>query len=189
MMNETIRNITARQSVRSYKADPLPKEAVDAILQAGLYAANSKGKQARHICVITNPDTIRELNDLVRSSSDLPGYDKYKPWTSREDYSIVFGSAPMFVIVSGDDTQSSSPMADCGLALGNMFAAAWSLGIGSCWINQLVPLSTEPAARAFFTKLGVPENYHMCGAACFGYPDGEIAPAAPRREGSWTVID
>lgn len=189
MMNETIRTITARQSIRSYREDPIPREAVDAILQAGLYAANSRGHQARHICVITNGEIIARLNDTVRASSNLPGFDKYKEWTAQDSYSIVFGKAPVFVIVSGNGELSSSPEADCGLVLGNMFAAAWSLGIGSCWINQLVPLSEEPGARALFTELGIPRDYRICGGACFGYPAGEKKPAAPRKKESWTLVE
>ena len=45
---------------------------------------------------------------------------------------------------------------DCACALENIFLAAKSLGIGSCWINQLGQTCDDPDVRAFLTKLGVP---------------------------------
>jgi nitroreductase len=185
-MNETIKNILERRSIRKYKSDPVPSEYEKVIIDAGLYAPNSRGTQARHICVITNPDTIESINVAVKKYSQAPGFDKYKPKVSQDSYSIVFQNAPMFVILSGDTdpAQTSSNMADCGLVLGNMFNAAWALGIGSCWINQLVPLSAEPNFRTLVNSLGIPEKYEICGAACFGYPDGNTPVPVPRRDGT-----
>ena len=118
-----------------------------------------------------------------------PGFDKYKSRVSSDSYSIVFHDAPAFAIISGDpDTnRTSSNFADVALVLGNMFNAAWSLGIGSCWINQLVPLSKEPRFREMLTKLGVPTNYEVCGAACFGYPAESIPEPVARIDGTYII--
>lgn len=47
---------------------------------------------------------------------------------------------------------------DCACALQNIFLAAKSLGIGSCWINQLGQTCDDPDVRAFLTGLGIPET-------------------------------
>lgn len=53
------------------------------------------------------------------------------------------------------------------LRSGEYFLAAKSLGIGSCWINQLGQTCDDPDVRAFLTKLGVPESHKVYGCAAW----------------------
>ena len=76
---------------------------------------------------------------------------------------------PTLVIVSNEPTQWWAAM-DCACALENIFLAAKSLGIGSCWINQLRQTCDDPDVRAFLTKLGVPENHKVYGCAAWDMP-------------------
>ena len=55
-----------------------------------------------------------------------------------------------------------------------MFLAAQSLGIGSCWINQLGTTCDDPEVREFITALGVPANHKVYGCVALGYPDSKI---------------
>ena len=71
---------------------------------------------------------------------------------------------------------------DCTLVLGNIFLAAYSLGLGSCWVNQLGILSNEPGFRSTLDALGVPSGNTVYGCACLGYPDGPHPAPPPRRE-------
>lgn len=63
---------------------------------------------------------------------------------------------------------------DCACAIENMFLAAQSLGIGSCWINQLGITCDDPEVREFITALGVPANHKVYGCVALGYPDSKI---------------
>lgn len=78
---------------------------------------------------------------------------------------------------------------DCACALENIFLAAKSLGIGSCWINQLRQTCDDPDVRAFLTKLGVPENHKVYGCAALGYASAD-APVKEKKvkEGTLTII-
>lgn len=49
-----------------------------------------------------------------------------------------------------------------------------SLGIGSCWINQLGTTCDDPEVREFITALGVPANHKVYGCVALGYPDSKI---------------
>jgi nitroreductase len=49
-------------------------------------------------------------------------------------------------------------MPDSALASGNMMLAAHSLGIGSCWLNQLPGLTHMPLIRELLTDLDVPQT-------------------------------
>ena len=61
-----------------------------------------------------------------------------------------------------------------------MFLAAHSLGIGSCWINQLGAACDEPGFRAVLTGLGVPPVNYVYGCGAFGF--AEETPGAPERK-------
>ena len=44
-MNETIKNLLERRSVRGYKEDLVPEEVLNEILEAGEYAPSGMGQQ------------------------------------------------------------------------------------------------------------------------------------------------
>ena len=57
-MNDIIRAMEERRSVRSFKSDMPSKEDIEQIIEAGLYAANGMGKQATITVAITNKELI-----------------------------------------------------------------------------------------------------------------------------------
>lgn len=101
---------------------------------------------------------------------------------------IVANHAPTLVIVSNEPDKWWAGM-DCACALENIFLAAKSLGIGSCWINQLGQTCDDPDVRAFLTKLGVPESHKVYGCAALGYAPAD-APVKEKKvkEGTVTII-
>ena len=76
---------------------------------------------------------------------------------------------------------------DCACAMQNIFLAAKSLGIGSCWINLLGQTCDDPDVRAFLTKLGIPENHRVYGCAALGY--AAAAPVKEKKLAEGTVSD
>jgi nitroreductase len=73
-------------------------------------------------------------------------------------------------------------MPDSALAIGNMMLAAHSLGIGSCWVNQLPGLTHMPLIRELLTELDIPENHVVYGSVVMGYPANDPKPADPRKD-------
>ena len=68
-MNEIIKAMKERRSIRKFKADTPPKADIEQIIEAGLYAANGRGKQA----VITIAVTQKELRDKISSDNCTNG--------------------------------------------------------------------------------------------------------------------
>ena len=60
-MNEVIKAMKERRSIRKFKAEMPPKADLEQIVEAGLYAANGRGRQA----VITIAVTDKELRDKL----------------------------------------------------------------------------------------------------------------------------
>ena len=60
-VNETIKTIINRRSIRKFKPDPVEKDKLDAILEAGTYAPTAMGKQSPVMVVVTDPETVDKL--------------------------------------------------------------------------------------------------------------------------------
>lgn len=169
-MNETIQSILTRRSCKSYQTDKMvPKEIIDQIVIAGLYAANGMGRQAADIIVVTDKETRDKLSQLNAK------YDLQK----RPD---PFYGAPVVlcVVVPKEDYTG---IEDGSLVIGNMLLAAHSLGIGSCWIHRAKQVFEDPEGIGILKKIGFDDSYMGVGNCVLGYPKRESGKAAPRREG------
>lgn len=188
-MNEVIAAILERRSIRSYRDAPIEKDTLDLIVRAGMYAPSSRGIQPWHLTVVTNAGKIAEITAQVKAAILRANVERYLKLAQSDNYSVNFHKAPVFVIISANEAETLCAAEDSSLVLGTMFLAAHSLGVGSCWINQLCCVTDEPDFRAFLTSLGVPETHSVKGAAVFGYPDGPAPKPLPRRENTVNYVD
>ena len=75
MKNNFLSLIKTRRSVRAYKSEFVPSEALDAVLEAGTYAPTGGGHQSPTIIAITDPKYRKEivkLNAEVMGSNTDP---------------------------------------------------------------------------------------------------------------------
>lgn len=163
--NEILENIKARRSVRAYTGQQVSEEDLQAVLEAATYAPSGMHLETWHFTAIQNADKLTELNERIKGSFAKSDEPRLKERGQSKTYCCYY-HAPTLVIVSNEPTQWWAGM-DCACAIENMFLAAHSLGIGSCWINQLGTTCDDPEVRAFITSLGVPErrydNYCQVG--------------------------
>jgi nitroreductase len=174
-MNEVIKAICERRSIRRYKSNPVPREMLNEIIQAGLYAASGMGRQSTMILAITDPATIRKLS---RVNCRIGGWS--------EDFDPFYGAPVVLVVLAKKDTPT--PVCDGSLVLGNLMLAAHSLGLGSCWIHRAREEFEMPEWRNFLHRLGVKDEYIGIGHCIVGYPD-EAPKAAPRAEGRVLYVE
>ena len=62
MMNETLKVLQERRSIRKYKAEQIKDEEMNAILEAGTWAASGKGLQSAVMVVVQDAETISMLS-------------------------------------------------------------------------------------------------------------------------------
>ena len=169
-MNEVIRAIRERRSIRKFKPDMPKREDIDAIINAGLYAASGMGRQSSIIIAVTN----KELRDKIsRDNCKIGGW--------QEGFDPFYG-APVILVVLADKTRPTH-VYDGSLTMGNMMLAAHSLGLGSIWIHRAREEFISEDYRKLLADLGITGDYEGIGHCAIGYVDGEIPPAAPRKEG------
>lgn len=132
--NEILENIKARRSVRAYTGQQVSEEDLQAVLEAATYAPSGMHLETWHFTAIQNADKLTELNERIKGSFAKSDEPRLKERGQSKTYCCYY-HAPTLVIVSNEPTQWWAGM-DCACAIENMFLAAHSLGIGSCWINQ-----------------------------------------------------
>ena len=74
------------------------------------------------------------------------------------------------IIIIVDDRGHRTPFQDAGCAMENMFIAAQSLGLGSCWINQFMTINDEPEVIELLKEIGIDETKMVTALGAFGYP-------------------
>ena len=120
-MNESIKNMIERRSVRGYKPDMIPKEDLDLILEAGTYAATGMGMQSPVIVAVTDNATRDQLSKM---NADVMGTD-----------TDPFYGAPVILVVLANKAVPTH-VYDGSLVMGNLMNAAESLGVASIWIHR-----------------------------------------------------
>lgn len=165
-MNEIMKALLERRSVKKYQDKQVPAEILDQILEAGTYAANGMGAQSPLIVAIQNPETrekLSRMNARVMGTSADPFY-----------------GAPTVVVVLAD-AGSSTCVEDGSLVIGNMMLAAWSLGVNSCWIHRARQEFDSEEGKALLKEWGIEGNYIGVGHCILGYAAGNIPSAKPRK--------
>lgn len=167
-MNETLKTISQRYSCRDYQDKMLTDEELSVILNAGIQAPSAMNRQLCEVFAITDKKIIDELANAIIQVSIERGDEK------PIDHHFTY-HAPILVIVSGPEYDSRRKE-DGSCMLENMFIAATSLQIGSCWINQLRDTQDIDIVRNFLTRLGIPVNHKVVGCAALGYPNQQSVP-------------
>ena len=167
-MNPIIENIRTRRSIRKFKPDMRPREVIDTIIEAGLYAPSGMNTQNTVIVAITDRatrDRLSRANAAVMGSERDPFY-----------------GAPVVLVVLAEKSRRTY-VHDGSLVMGNLMLAAHALGVGSCWIHRAAETFAQPEWKDWLVSLGLEGDYEGIGNCILGYVEGD-APAAPaRREG------
>lgn len=168
-MNDVIKVLKERRSVRKFKGDMPPKDLVDEVIEAGLYAPSGKGQQSAIIIAVTNKD-VRER--LRKDNVKIGGW--------QNDFDPFYG-APVILIVLGKKDWPTH-VYDGSLVMGNLMNAAQAVGLGSIWIHRAKEEFEMPEYKQLLLDLGIDGEWEGIGHCALGYADGPVAEAAPRKD-------
>lgn len=163
-MHDLIKN---RRSCRSFKDSPVPKEKIDQIIDAGLWAASGMGKQSPVIIAVTN----REMRDHIsRVNAEIMGTD-----------TDPFYGAPVILLVIADRSVPTC-VYDGSLVMGNMMLEAENQGLASCWIHRAKQEFDGELGKMLSERLGLSGDYEGIGHLALGFADASPAKPAPRKD-------
>ena len=175
-MNEILKTMKERRSIRKFKPDMPKKEDLEQIVEAGLYAANGRGQQATVTVAVTNKEMRDKISEINRK---IGGWD--------EGFDPFYG-APVILIVLANKN-CNTYIYDGSLVMGNMMLAAHSLGLGSIWIHRAKEEFETEEWRKFLSNLGIEGEWEGIGHCAVGYIDGQLSKAAERKNGRVYWVD
>jgi nitroreductase len=145
--------IKQRHSVRAYKSDPVPEEALQQILEAALSAPSGRNDRPWHLIVVTDPARREALSKL-------------------HEWAFFCAQSPVVMVVCGDPELSGHWwIEDCCAATENAMIQAAALGLGTCWIgvrgSDTRGYEREETVRGI---LGIPESIRVLCIFSLGYP-------------------
>jgi nitroreductase len=146
---EALEAIRKRRSIRRYTGEPIPREDLETIVDAGRLAASGNNRQPWDFIVVTEREMIERL--------------KVASWWMEKAGAII-----ALVL----DPSSRWWLEDGSAAVENMLIAATALGYGSCWLEGY----TLPREDEFKGLLGVPEEKRLLTLVPVGVPAEAPAP-------------
>ena len=188
---EAIRN---RRSIRKYEDKQIPREVLEKIIEAGIYAPNAGGGQRTIICGIHNKEIAERLGKLNLSKFDrnrlAGGFVSEEQPSNIDDPSIkngFYGAPTVCVIFSPDNFLYSIPDAFC--CAENMTLAAYELGISSCIIARGEETFANPLGKELLRKWNIPIDYIPRCFVLLGYINGDYPMPKARKAGRSMIIE
>ncbi len=166
-MAETLITLKTRRSCRAYKPELIEEEKLNAIIEAGTYAATGMGKQSPIIIAVTAKamrDKLSKMNASVMGADMDPFY----------------GAPELLIVLANKDIPTY--VYDGSLVMGNMMNAAADLGVASCWIHRAKEEFESEEGKAILKDLGIEGNYEGIGHLILGYAAKPTPQAAPRKD-------
>jgi nitroreductase len=140
---ELLEAIKGRRSIRKYKTKPIPDEAITTLIEAGTYAPSAGNIQPWHFII------AKSL--AIKTKLAAAAYNQ-----------MIVEQAPIVIVVCADESQEQTRygkrgidlycLQDTAAATQNILLAAYSLGLGTCWIGAF---NEEQAKLAINAPAGV----------------------------------
>lgn len=162
-MNETLKTIKNRRSCRFYKSEQVPRELVSEILESALCGPSGRNQQGCLFTAVQDEEILKDLDNAVRVAYKEMGDSR----GDNENYHFFY-NAPTLIIVTAEKDYPYF-FTDGSAALENMFLAATSLDLGSCWINQLKDTCDNVEVRKILDRCNIPSSHGVIGSASIGY--------------------
>ncbi len=166
-MAETLTTLKTRRSCRAYKPEHIEEDKLNAILEAGTYAATGMGKQSPIILVVKDPEVHSMLSKLNASIMGV-------------DFDPFYGAPDLLVVLA--DKSAPTYLYDGSLVMGNLMNAAADLGVASCWVHRAKEEFESEEGKAILKKLGIEGDYEGIGHLILGYAAKPAAEPAARKE-------
>jgi len=157
-----VEEILNRRSVRKFKHEPVSKEAINNILEAGRLAPSATNRQPWHFVIARN-----------QQEKEAFSFSDFNKFVNDADFIILGLYKKSEVIIE------KLSLMDITIALQNMVITATVQGIGSCWMGAF----DEKRLR---NTLNLPDDCITVGAIAFGIPNEQ--PKQPPKKQSNEIM-
>ena len=144
---DVLEAIKGRRSIRQYKDQPIPEEALSTILEAARLAPSAGNRQEYRFVVVKDEKLRKDLVPACNNQSFV-------------------GQAPVVIVGCALNPKRRYAFVDVAVAMDHMTLVAYSLGLGTCWIGAF----SEDKVKEL---LGIPDEVSIVCLLPIGYPDKE----------------
>ncbi len=152
--------VQRRQSTRSYRPDPVPREIIDRCLETARLAPSACNSQPWSFIIADTPETRQKLAHAAFSGI----YTTFK----------FAGEAPVLIAIISEHSKWAAALAgwwrgiqyrllDIGIAGEHLVLQATTEGLGTCWVGWF-------NERAIKKALALPKPCRVEALICLGYP-------------------
>lgn len=146
--------IRTRRSVRSYRPDPIPRDVLERVLDAGRLAPSGSNRQPTRFILVRDPERKEKLVPLCEGQTFI-------------------AEAPVVLVACGRNIHYNrggymgdySVLVDTAIAVDHITLSARAEGLGTCWIG-----SFDNAGLKEFLR--IPDDYNVVALTPIGYPKG-----------------
>jgi nitroreductase len=177
--------IKNRRSVRKFTGEQVSADHLTDLLDAAIWAPSGSNSQSWLFTAISRKSILNRINSIVRDAlrrwtpdDDYPAKAEAKEQSENEGYNFFYG-APTLIIATNNKNYGNA-MADCAMALENVMLEAHSLGLATCYVNQIYWLRDDEEVKEYLSQFGVPSDHVVCGSLAIGYPAEQ--PSVPERK-------
>jgi nitroreductase len=160
---DVLEAINTRRSIRGYRGDAVPENAVQKILEAGRWAPSASNSQPWYFIVLRDEKIRREV-------------------AAETTYGKFLGDAPLGIAVVVDPNASTHSVEDGSAATENMLLASHALGLGACWIGSYGSVYEKKVKEI----LKIPRERRLLSIIAIGYPaespEGRFAEGESERK-------
>ena len=150
--------IKNRRSIRTFLDKPVPEELIKKIIEAGQCSPSACNRQAWKFIVI---DSLEVKERIIKETT-----------------AFFVRKAPLLILVlysnRTDNFEYKDHLLSAAMAVQNMQLAAYSLGLGSCCVNNL------PIKSRLRSILNIPRYYDPVSLVCVGFP--KVVPKPLKRK-------
>lgn len=141
---EVMEAIRTRRSIRCYKSDPIPEEALAAVLEAARIAPSAGNRQEYKFMLVKDESLRKALVPICRNQAFV-------------------GQAPLVIVGCATNPSRRYSFVDVAIAMDHMTLVAQAHGLGTCWIGAF----DEDKVKEL---LGIPEDVSVVCLLPIGVP-------------------
>jgi len=174
--------IKSRRSCRVFKPDPIPRDTLERVVEAAIWAPSGKNRQNYRVFIVAGEKknelvAIADRSFPIIEPSLKEMYDE-KIVSFTRNFFRTLGGAPVLLVFYAVPTEEGQfvDTQTVSAAVQNALLAATHEGLGTCWMTNPVHLKDEVDK-----VLGV-EEMDLMAFVPIGY-QGKEPPTPPRKEG------
>lgn len=189
-MNEIVQKMLTRHAIRRFEDRQIEEDALEQILQAGLYAPSAGNNQYSRIVVCQDKEVNEKLgriNRYMQFKGNDPKSVAHSVSTEQpsiqDDFTIMSGYYHAPTVLTIFTKNHKYAYEDAAIIGENLMLAAHFLDIGACYVGRTEEVFATEYGLETRKKWGIPDDMVAVCNVLLGYRKGPAPHDKPRKEG------